>query len=336
MGTIKRTNSAASTPEKNVYIIEKIESGFAKKTGMLGRARSYELKYDEDRNETVPEFSGDFDKVKFPESKEDLAPLYINRKWQFKGDNATLTELVKQIGLTYPIGHPKEGDIITEANINNEIDPFFSHKHWREGALFTMIGGKQVVRDDDPEFKFLLLCLQGGNMTTTDGDLYEAAGSKFRIVKSNADTKADVSDSITEMELSAAILNLTGEEAALIAIILGLVLNESSVVDTNSIKSNLLTNLKRKDKNPNGDVKFFEGRTYKDAFNDLIGNDLAELNKKANIKKAYAKNILRYRDDSYELKGKKLNATTFSQLVTYFKSEEGLDDYNKLKDALDA
>ena len=92
---------------KNVWIIEKIESSFAKKTGYLGRAKTYNLNTDE-YGEEVSEFSGDFDGVKFAESREDISPLYIDRKWQFAGDEATLKELVNQIKLTYQEGHPKQ------------------------------------------------------------------------------------------------------------------------------------------------------------------------------------------------------------------------------------
>ena len=319
---------------KNVWIIEKIESSFAKKTGYLGRARTYNLNTDE-YGEEVSEFAGDFDGVKFAESREDISPLYIDRKWQFAGDEATLKELVNQIKLTYQEGHPKAGELITEANLNNEVDPFFSHPHWRDGARFTMIGSKHIISDDDPEFKFLLLCLKGGTRVTTDEEIFEAAGSKYRVVKSNADRRSDVSDSLSEMEIASDILNLTPEKVGLISVILGLALEEN-ILDTDSMKANLLTNLKRKEKNPNGDVRIFEGKTYKGLFADLKGNDLAELNKKANIKKAMNKNILRYRDGKYALKGSKIDVTTFSELVDYFKSEDGIDDYTKLTDALNA
>lgn len=329
---MKKVTQADKT--KNVWIIEKIESTFTKRTGFLGRAKTYNLSTDDSGNE-VTEFAGDFDGVKFAESREDISPLYINRKWQFAGDDATLKELIGQIKLTYPEGHLRAGELITEANLNNEIDPFFSHPHWRDGARFTMIGGKQVVSDDDPEFKFLLLCLKGGTQVTTDDEIFEAAGSKYRIVKSNVDRKSDVSDSLSEMEMASDILNLTPEKSGLISVILGLALEEN-ILDTDSTKANLLTNLKRKEKNPNGDVRLFEGKTYKGLFADLKGNDLAELNKKANIKKAMNKNILRYRDGKYELRGSKIDATTFSDLVAYFKSEDGLDDYTKLTDALNA
>lgn len=320
--------------ERNVWIIEKIESNFAKKTGHLGRAKAYTIEKDENGNE-ISEFTGEFDDTKLSNSKEDLAPLYLNRKWSFAGDDATLKELVKEIKLTYPESHAKSGEIITEANVNNEVDPFFSHPHWREGGRFVIRGGKQVVADDDPEFKFLLLCLKGGTRFISDEDVFEAAGSKFRILKSNVDKKSDVTAALDEMQMAVAVSGLTAEKAGLISLIMGLVL-ELDILDSDTLKANLLSNLKRKDKNPNGDIRLFGGKTYGTFFVELKDNDLAELNKKANIKRGLNKNILRYRDNGYDLRGSKIIANTFSELVTYFKSEDSVDDYNKLVDAINA
>ena len=182
--------AASKQEEHNVWIIEKIESNFAKKTGQLGRAKAYSIEQDDNGNE-VTEFTGEFDDVKLTNSREDLAPLYLNRKWTFAGDEATLKDLVNKIELTYPENSPKAGEVITTANVNNELDAFFSHPHWREGGRFMIRGGKQVVSDDDPEFKFLLLCLKGGTRVTSDEDIFEAAGSKFRIIKSNVDKKSE-------------------------------------------------------------------------------------------------------------------------------------------------
>lgn len=320
--------------DKNIFIIEKIDSNFTKKTGYLGRAKAYKISQDDNGND-ITEYNGDFDNIKFADSREDLAPLFINRKWQFSGDDATLKLLVNQIKLTYADGHPKAGEIITEANVHNELDPFFSHKYWREGARFTMIGNKHVIKENDPEFNFLLLCLKGGTVVTTEDDIYEAAGSKYKILKSNVDRKAMIDSSLSEMEISSSILKLTPEKVGLISVILGLVLDEN-ILDTDTLRANLFSNLKRPEKNPNGDIRVFEGKNYKSMFYELENNDIAELNKKANIKKGINKNILRYRDGGYELKGKKLGSTTYSELISHFKSADGADDYIILTDAINA
>lgn len=325
-----------ATEEKNTtYIIEKVASGIKVSSGRLGRAQTYRVTVDEN-GESRSELIGDFTGTKFPNSNEDLTPLYdtIKGKWDFSGDDATLQALVKEIKLRYPDRHYDKGKVIESASLTDPNDPFFGNPSWRDDIDFVLKGGQAILNSINPRHRFLLLCQKGNRHTSSDDTLYESAGTKYKITQSNHDSKKFINDSNKEMELAVQVSNLTIDQAKLISIILGLIFS-GEAIEVESLKPNLLTSIKRDDKNPNGDIRLFSGRSYMSFFRDLVQDDLATLTKKSNIKLGMNQNILRYKDGSYTLKGKILGKTeSFSDLVSYFTSAEADDDYLTLQNSL--
>lgn len=334
MARKKEQSQEQQKPE--LYIIERTEAqGIRVSQGRLGKAQTYKVTIDENGEERS-ELIGDHTAVKFPNSVEDLTTNYDldTKRWDFAGDAAELATLVKEIGLSYPEGHPKHGEPIHTASMTDPNDAFFGHPEWRTNPDFKLLGGKTVLSVADPKKRFLLLCRKGNRKTHSYDDTFAISGTVYKLYPSHADDKQFIKESNKEMQLAVTLNELTHEKAVLISLIMGLIYNKEGV-DPESVKPNLLTAVKNTDRNPNNDIRLFNGKSYQTLFEDLIKDDLAALNKKANIKSGMHTNVLRYREGSYSLKGKPLTScSNFFDLVNYFSTEEGAEDYEILKEGL--
>ena len=330
--------SKKQVEDEGLYIIERVGSGIKSKRGSLMNPRSYRVTTTEEGDERLEDL-GNYEGVKFASSKEDLVPQFdlLTKKWGFAGDEAELQRIVNEVDLRYPKGHPDFGQPIKKANINDMNDPFFDHPTWRNNSTI-MDGNNTVLKASDPKQRFLALCYMGSRdgYNAEENDGRYVMGKKYKVSKSSSSDKQYISNANQELELTGSLNNMTIETAKLISIIMGLVYTDKTVISPDIVKPNLLTAIKKTAKNP-GDSKIFEGKSYQTMYLELSKDGLDILNKKANIRMALNTNIIRYKDGSYQMKGKELGkCETFSQLVNYFASKENVDDYTKLLDSLRA
>lgn len=328
----------ASQGQDGVYVLRKTKRlGDIK--GIAGKPRSMLRGKDEEGRDII-EDRGEYTGYKFPSSIEDIVPKFdpILKVWPFEGDDEQLQEIVDALELRYPRKHPDAGKQITKANRRNPNDAFFDHPTWTENPEI-MEGSSKVLNTNDPRQRFLMLCTVGNRFTEGDEENdnpLTAVGIKYKMIKSTADDAKTIKSAQTEMELISALFEMPHEKARDISIIMGLVFSLESDYNVDRIKPNLLETLK-KTSTDTGDRRIFEGKSPQAFFGELSKDKAGVLTKKVNIRLGINKNILRFKDGNYQLKGDSLyGVTKFSELVNYFSDSTNAEQYNILLEALEA
>lgn len=328
-----------------VKVSKKDESTFVvKRKKGLGRIEGISkprLMYEgsnEDGSEKITD-GGEYLGQKFPSAKEMIVPKFdsIEKKWGFAGDEVVLKKLVKSLELVYGKKHHRAGQTIVKANLRDPQDPFFDNATWFDRPLI-MEGSSHVISDKSPREHFLRLCLLGSRFTQNsdeEGNPLTAAGMQFEIIKSTADDTVTIAKANVKLELFGELNAMSIEKAAQISVIIGLLYDDINV-NADIVKPNLLEAIEKTSPNP-GEVRIFEGKSYQKFFMEIYKDKPDMLTKKVNIKKGLNKNVLRFKEGSYNLKGKPLvGVSNFTALVGHFADKENTEDYTTLIEALEA
>ncbi len=187
----------------------------------------------------------------FPGSLQVMAPMWdkAREKWQFECTEEQWADVIKDLGLLYLKGHPKEGLEIEPRTLsyhkNNQNSPIFNHDDLYGFSGLVIEGGETSLNDERAKDRFFLYMLRGDRNvhdTSINADLPRHPGTTLEIFVPNREQvkksrKVDILDSAFEAKLK-----LKGDQERLYQISVLLNFNEVGAESTATESYSVLTN----------------------------------------------------------------------------------------------
>lgn len=134
------------------------------------------------------EYVSDYDDRPFPTSKKYFAPLWdtLRKQYPWGANNATFKQIVDDLMLKYPKGHPKQGEFIVASDVTRHQkdfnDPIFSHPKLQSKTYIT--GGRGTFNLEIPIEAFMYYTMS--NRRDVLDDSTAKTGRTNPLVKNNA------------------------------------------------------------------------------------------------------------------------------------------------------
>jgi len=276
---------------------------------------------------TVQE-AGEYKGQRFPNSRQMIRPLWSTgkRKYILQGHDKNSKELNKIVAgckLRYPKKHPKAGEYITEADILDFSDPFFTHT-----KLYMILKEGDESLDDERPFDQIMLAAMSGDRRFSNSDEknpYLAGKVKFKITNSKREKAAKNDKRKKEFELMSLFKALSRKKKLRIATALRINIGRDVEEDT---LDDLIWGA-AKDSNKSFDDKV----TRQDMFIKLCKMNTEDLNIMYLIGRAVKKNTVRKSKEGFMLFGQNIGRTT-KKIEAYLKDPANQDMLMRLEEAI--
>lgn len=269
-------------------------------------------------------FKQKFEENRFPGTSFTIGVPWDLNKGRFKLTGMSKDELnsyVKDLKFSYEDG-PRKGTLIKEADIYDQLDPFFNHRR-----LKMKSNGGVIALDKEKPLHYLLYksCLE-------HPDFWEKSSGampgnvKFVITDAEKDTALETEAVVTRLEALAKITQMTHAKKVTVGIALGLPINDKTDPDT-VVK--LLVNFIE---NPNRQQN---GKFNKDIFLAAANEKAEDVELKALIEKAKKASVIREQKNKGYLYNGNVIAKSQEEMVEFLKNLNNKDVFDRIVEAIE-
>lgn len=279
-----------------------------------------------------------------PDTKHFLSPWWsdLKKQWSWGGTPEQLASLITKMKLRYPVGHPKEGQVIEPGvNVAERLtyrqDEVFNHvslygKHFMENA-------KANISLNDPIQEFLLMCYKG-DQTVEDKSVdkirskYITGNLKYEISSPKVENLKKKKTADKEVKAIMILSALNGDEDKMRAVAEVMDLPH---YDANSDINGLFILLKDTAAQNTETASKYNGKSYQDRFIEVAEMKTEDLDVCRNVIKAKKNGIIRKRAGFFMLKDDKIEGEFNDlQLISYFRDPKNQTKYLTLLDLLES
>lgn len=269
-------------------------------------------------------FKQRFEENRFPGTSFTIGVSWDINKGRFKLTSMAKEELnsyVQNLKFSYEEG-PRRGTLIKEADIYDQLDPFFNHRR-----LKIKSKGGVIALDKEKALDYLLYkaCLEHPDFWEK-GNGAMPGNVKFIITDAEKDTALETEAVVTRLEALAKITQMAHAKRVTVGTALGLPINDKTDPDT-VIK--LLVNFVE---NPNRQQN---GKYNKDIFLAAANEKAEDVEIKALIEKAKKASVIREQKNKGYLYNGNVIAKDQEEMVAFLKNLNNKEVFDKIVEAIE-